>query len=211
MSLTPRICGAIRGRRKYQDSRHPIRSPFYSVGRESGVAFRPEGETRRFPSDPNRGCSLHSPCPRRIPFACRSQVRFFKRVLWVTPLLQNSPPESFGVANPSYLRSDPRAPEIPRLPPSVKDALCIVPFRALVFPGFCGLPFLARRALASFKYVHNLCIFAGNIQIFATSKIFCPNRGFLHKNVLPFLFLWCIILHKRGLKSLSAKRRKNNE
>ena len=36
---------------------------------------------------------------RRIPFACRSQVRFFKRVLWVTPLLQNSPPDSFGVAN----------------------------------------------------------------------------------------------------------------
>ena len=89
--------------------------------------------------------------------------------------------------------------------------LCIVPFQALVFPGVLRLAFLARRALASFKYVHNFCIFAGIIQIFATSKNNCPNRGFLHKKVLPFLLLWCIILHKRGLKSLSAKRRKNNE
>ena len=40
------------------------------------------------------------PWLRRISFACRSQVRSFKRVLWETPLPQNYPPESFGVANP---------------------------------------------------------------------------------------------------------------
>ena len=36
---------------------------------------------------------------RRIPFACRSQARFFKRVLWATPLSPNYPPESLGKAN----------------------------------------------------------------------------------------------------------------
>ncbi len=40
------------------------------------------------------------PCLRRISFACRSQVRSFKRVLWETPLPQNYPQESFGKANP---------------------------------------------------------------------------------------------------------------
>lgn len=51
---TPRICSAIGGRCKYQDSRHPIRSPDNLVRRESGVAVRPEGAQRRFPSDPLR-------------------------------------------------------------------------------------------------------------------------------------------------------------
>ena len=43
---------------------------------------------------------------RRIPFACRSPARFFKRVLWATPLSPNYPPESLGVANLlQYLRT----------------------------------------------------------------------------------------------------------
>ena len=46
------------------------------------------------------GASATLSSPRRIPFACRSPARSFKRVLWVTPLSQNYPQESFGVANP---------------------------------------------------------------------------------------------------------------